>query len=272
MFAGTGLAVTIWPTVVDQAGSPAQRQTPILTNLEDLSPVALAYRIFSRWRQENYFKYMAAEFDLDGLVEYGAEDVSETTDCRNPKWLELTRQLTNTRAEVKRLEGELGEAAEANAESQRPTMRGFKIAHAELREQLRKAKARVSRLLVQRKAVPPRISAADRKKLKSEKKLLVDTIKMSAYQVETQLLGMLGDHYRRTSEEGRTLLQAAFQSSARLEVTEDELRVTLAPQSSPHRTAAIAALCEQLDAEAAHFPGSRLRLRLAVQASEPLIS
>jgi hypothetical protein len=248
------------------------RQTPIFTNRQDLSAVMVAYRIFSRWRQENYFKYMAEEFALDALVEYGAEDVPETTDCRNPQWLRLTRRLKEARAEVKRLESELGKEAEANAEAARPTMRGFKIAHAELREQLHKAQAKVEHLLRKRKQIPARIPARDRKMLKTEKKLIADTIKMAAYQVETQLLGMLQDQYARADQEGRTLLHAAFQSPARLEVADGELKVTIAGQSSAHRTAALSALCEQLDALALPFPGTHLRLRLAVQAAEPVIT
>jgi transposase len=248
------------------------RQTPIFTNRQDLSAVMVAYRIFSRWRQENYFKYMAEEFALDALVEYGAEDVPETTDCRNPQWLRLTRQVKEARAKVKRLQSELGKEAEANHEAMRRTMRGFKIAHAELRVQLQKAEAKVERLLQHRKKIPPRVPASDRKMLKTERKLIADTIKMVAYQVETQLLGMLDGHYARAHDEGRTLLQAAFQSPAQLVVAEGELRVTIAAQSSPHRTAALSVLCEQLDALAIAFPGTHLRLRLAVQAPEPAIS
>ena len=60
-------------------------------------------------------------------------------------------------------------------------------------------------------------------------------------------------------------------SIVRLEVTEGELRVTIAAQSSPHRTAALSALCEQLDALAVPFPGTQLRRRLAVQAPEPVM-
>lgn len=241
------------------------RQTAIFTNRDDLSAVMVAYRIFQRWRQENYFKYMAEEFALDALVEYGTEEVSAQTDRRNPQWVRLTRRLKEARAEVARLQSGLGAAADANEEAARPTMRGFKIAHAELREQLQQAQAKVERLLQQRKQVPPRIPATDLKTLKSEKKLIADVIKMAAYQVETALLGLLQDHYARAEEEGRTLLQAAFQSPAQLEVSEDELRVTIASQSSPHRTAALAALCQQLDALALPFPGTNLRLRLAVQ-------
>jgi len=248
------------------------RQTPILTNRQDLSAVMVAFRIFQRWRQENYFKYAEEEFALDALVEYGAEEVPEATDRRNPQWLQFTRRLKEARAEVTRLESELGKEAAANEEATRPTMRGFRIAHAELRQQLQQAETRVERLWKQRQQTPKRIPASDLKMLKTEKKLIADAIKMAAYQVETELLGMLQDHYARADEEGRTLLHAAFQSPARLEVAEGELCVTIGRQSSPHRTAALAALCEQLDALAIPFPGTHLRLRLAVQAMEPVIS
>jgi transposase len=248
------------------------RQTAIFTNRQDLSAVMVAWRIFYRWRQENYFKYAGEEFALDALLEYGVDDLPEETDRRNPQWQKLTRRLQEARAEVARLQGQLGKEAAGNEESARRTMRGFKIAHAELRQQLQKAEQQVERLLKQRAKTPKRILANDLKTLKTEKKLIADAIKMAAYQVETELLSMLQDHYARSDEEGRTLLHAAFQSPARLEVSGEELRVTIACQSSPHRTAALAALCAQLDARAISFPGTRLRLRLAVQASEPGIS
>jgi hypothetical protein len=248
------------------------RQTPILTNRTDLHAVEVAYRLFHRWRQENFFKYMAEEFALDALVEYGADAVSEGIDRPNPQWMQMTKQLKRARAEVARLQAELGEQAAGNDETTRRTMRGFKIAHADLRRQLEQAEARVQRLLERRKAVPNRIPASDLQTLKTEKKLIVDSIKMAAYQVETQLYSMLADHYKRAGDEGRTLLHAAFQSPARLEVTSEELRVTIAAQSSPHRTAALAALCQQLDAMPTTFPGTHLRLRLAVEPHQPLNS
>ena len=111
-------------------------------------------------------------------------------------------------------------------------MRGFKIAHANLGKRLKRAKAHVERLYEKRKAVPKRIPASDLATLKTEKKLIADSLKMAAYQVETELLGMLQGHYARRDDEGRTLLHSIFQSSARLEVTDGELRVTIAAQSS----------------------------------------
>jgi hypothetical protein len=54
-------------------------------------------------------------------------------------------------------------------------------------------------------------------------------------------------------------------SAADLKVTKRELRVTLAAQSSPHRTRAIAVLCEDLNRKKSFFPGSSLWLTYAIQ-------
>ncbi|MGA2254333.1 MAG: putative transposase [Thermoguttaceae bacterium] len=236
---------------------------------EKLSPVVVPAAPSSERREPDAVApVVAAPFTLD----CDPRDRSGDRFLARVGLLEDAAPLTEARGEANRLESELGKEAAANHEATRPTMRGFKIAHAGLRGQLQKVEAKIERLLEQRRKTPKRIPASDMKRLKTEKKLIADVIKMAAYQVETQLLGMLQDHYARADEEGRTLLHAAFQSSARLEVTEDELRVTIGRQSSPHRTAALAALCQQLDSLATPFPGTHLRLRLAVQAPEPVIS
>jgi hypothetical protein len=246
------------------------RQTVIVTNRTDLTAVEVVRRLFRRWRQENYFKYMEAEFALDALVEYGVEEVSQEVTRPNPERLGVGKERQQARAEVLRLRAQLGAEAEANEEQQRPTMRGFKIAQASLRQQLEEAQLRERELAEQQRQLPKRVPAKGVKTLKKEKKLIVDAIKIIAYQCETALLDRLRPHYVRADDEGRTLLHAAFQSSASMEVTETELRITLAAQSSPHRSEALAKLCRELDAEGICYPGSSLRVRLAVEGQEPL--
>lgn len=87
-------------------------------------------------------------------------------------------------------------------------MRGFKIAYAELRAELAEAEAEVARIVAALEALPRRVSATGLKTLKTEKKLIVDTIKMTACQVETRLLRLLADHDRRTDGEGRNAAHA----------------------------------------------------------------
>lgn len=51
-------------------------------------------------------------------------------------------------------------------------------------------------------------------KLAPERKHLTNLIKMLAYQSESDLLRLVGSHYRRAEDEGRTLIQSPLASVA----------------------------------------------------------
>jgi hypothetical protein len=245
-------------------------QTNVITSRWDLRDIEVAYRMFERWRQENFFKYMREEFLLDALVDYQIEPEDPTRTIPNPERRVLDKEIRAARADVTKLERELGSAVVNNAEQRRPTMRGFKIAHSRLGNELRKARARLSRLFDQRRNVPKRVEVRELSeravvKLATERKHLTDIIKMVAYQAESDLVALLRPHYARIDQEGRTLLHELFATAGDMRVSDDELNITLAPLSSPHRTHAAQALCEILDKTATIFPGSRLRIRFAMR-------
>jgi len=245
-------------------------QTPILTSRRDLPAAQVAYWMFGRWRQENFFKYLREEYALDALVEYAAVPDDPTREVPNPAWAVLDAQLRHARAHLDRLQAEYGLEALTNLEQQRPTMRGFKTAHGKLGGKIWSAWERIVQLEKRRAAVPRRVPVQTITeeavvKLAPERKHLTNLVKMVAYQAESDLLRLVAPHYKRAGDEGRTLIQSALASAADLEVTKTELRVTLAAQSSPHRTRAIAALCEELNQIKTLFPGSTLCLRFAVQ-------
>jgi transposase len=245
-------------------------QTPILTSRRDLPPAQVAYRMFDRWRQENFFKYLREEYALDALVEYATVPDDPTRQVPNPAWAAVDAQLRQAYAHLDRLQAEYGLEALTNLEEQRRTMRGFKTVHGKLGQKIWNVWQRIEQLEKRRAAIPRRVpvqSVTNQPvvKLAPERKHLTNLIKMLAYQAESDLLRMVAPHYSRAGPEGRTLLQSALASAADLQVTETELRVTLAPQSSPHRTRAIAALCDQLNQTETLFPGSRLRLHYAIR-------
>jgi hypothetical protein len=81
---------------------------------------------------------------------------------------------------------------------------------------------------------------------------------MVAYQAETDLVRLVAPHYKRVEykrveDEGRTLIQFTLAGAIDLIVTDTELRIVLAPLSSPH-------FCDELDCTATRFPSTRLRL------------
>jgi Transposase protein len=242
----------------------------VITSRWDLSDVEVAYRMFERWRQENFFKYMREEFLLDALVDYQIEPEDPTRTIPHPERRALDQEILAARADVARVERELGAAAANNVEHRRPTMRGFKIAHGRLGKQLRKARTHLSRLLDHRRNIPKRVEVRDLNertvvKLAAERKHLTDIIKMVAYQVESDLVALLRPHYARIDQEGRTLLHELFAAAGDIRVSDTALNITLGPLSSPHRTLAATALCEILDKTATIFPGSRLRIRFAMR-------
>lgn len=242
-------------------------QTPVLTSRRDLSAVEVAFRMFERWRQENFFKYLREEYALDALADYEIVPDNPEREVPNPKRAELTVKLQQAKAEFERLTAEYGAEAFLDAEHTVPTSR--KAAQKQLAKRMRETFDRITGLEQKRKTVPARVPVAiatgkDVVKLEPERKLLTNLVKMVAYQAESDLVHLVSPYYSRAVDEGRTLIQSALAASANMEIAGHELRVLLAPLSAPHRTRAIAGLCEELNRKSTVFPGSQLRLKFAV--------
>ncbi len=243
--------------------NPSGHQTHIITSRQDLSPVTIAYRMFERWRQENFFKYMSAEYALDALVDYGVEGDDIERLVPNPKRKEINRQRAKIKAKREELEQEYGLNALNNEEVRRPSMRGFKIANSAIGRKIETLRRQEIELKALYEKVAPKVplkTTLDNEsayRLKKEKKHLTDLLKMVAYQAETDLLGLIRSDYARSDDEGRTLIQTLLNNSGDLEITANEIRITLNPLSSPHRSNAVGVLCEKLNTINTIFPGSK---------------
>jgi len=250
-------------------------QTAVLTSRWDLRDIVVAYRMFERWRQENFFKYMRQEFLIDALVDYQAEPDDPKRSIPNPARKAVDKELRNARSRYAKLHEKYGSTALDYLEGRTPTMRAFTVAERQVQREIREAADEVTRLTERQKSLPVRIplseapDAEKAMKLSTERKHLTNVLKIVAYQIEGSLVELLRPIYPRTEDEGRTLIQTTLRSSASIEPNEKELCVTLAPLSSPHRSRAIASVCEVLNKMGTSFPGTKLRLRFGV--AEPSI-
>ena len=59
-------------------------QTSIISTYYEAPHTRLAAQMFSRWCQENFFRYMMQHFTIDQLAEYGTVDVADTERVINP--------------------------------------------------------------------------------------------------------------------------------------------------------------------------------------------
>lgn len=252
-------------------------QTPVLTSRRDLSAIEVAYRMFERWRQENFFKYLRDEYLIDALVDHQIEPDDPTREVPNPKWVDADEKLRTARAEVAKLTRDAFVGRLLNALDIGPAPRRRQVL-ASLKSRSRAVWAAMQRALAlakHRDRIPRRVPVGKTTdepiiKLATARKHLTNLLKMVAYQAESEIVRAVAPHFPRVEEEGRTLVQTALASAADIQVTPTELRVTLAPLSSPHRSSAIAALCEKLNATKTCFPGTRLRLRYAIQPAPPV--
>ena len=246
------------------------KQTPILTSRWDLRDIVVAYRMFERWRQENFFKYMRQEFLIDALCDYQVEPDDPERSVPNPARKAVDQELRKARARLSKLKQTYGDAWLDYIQGRTPTMPEFQAADKKIYQEIQEAAGRVAELAAQQKLLPLRVPLAEARpdqdlvKLSPERKHLTNVLKLVAYQIESDLVNLIRPHYARAEDEGRTLIQTVLQSTATLAPTDQELRVTLSPLSSPHRSQAVAALCENLNTAETRFPGTDLRMRFAV--------
>src|SRR5215469_11670088 len=85
---GTQLSNGLWVREFRKR-SQSGRQTAFLSTDYRSSGALLAPALFSRWSQENFFRYMRQHDNLDGLIDYGTEGVPETTMVVNPAYRAL---------------------------------------------------------------------------------------------------------------------------------------------------------------------------------------
>ena len=242
-------------------------QTAIVTTRNDLSIEVVAYRMFERWTQENFFRYMRQHFALDALVTYAVEPADPERTIPNPERKALAKALALNRAALKELEEEYGQQARTNSEAQRPTMRGFKIAQAGLSHRISALEAKSRKLQVRLKALPQRVpvsSVLDETeivKLSPEAKHLADTIKMVAFRAETALVRCLAPHYAKTEDDGRALIREMLLTSADIlpQPEEHRLLVRVHSLANPRSNQALAKLCEVLNASEIRDPGTDLQ-------------
>lgn len=228
-------------------------QTAIITSAQKLGATQIASRMFARWCQENYFAYMMQHYDIDGLIEYGVQEIPGTTLIINPAWRALDAQIRKTRQAQSKHQLVLAKA-QINEKNDIQDKAQALEAVQELQVQLGKLRAqrKEASKKVRIDSLPPeqRPSA-----LAPLSKQLCDAIKMIAYRAETALVGLLRRHLN-TEDQARALVRRLFISSADIEpdAQTNTLSVKVHRMSSPAHDKAIAALLQDLNDQAFRHP------------------
>jgi transposase-like protein len=246
------------------------RQIHVLTSRDDLPAGEVCWRMSSRWREENYFRYARTHFALDALDSYAAAPDDPDRMAPNPARKTAAARIRQAQAAAQAAET-ARDAALLQLRSPAPGQAAYltnqvinalnapaDAAWRELEEAGQAAAAVPAR-------VPLGTLAPDMVRLNAETKQITHAIRMAAYNAETTLARALDGHYARAGDEAYALIREALTTSGDICPGNGELLIRLDPLTAPRRTQALAALCDQLTAAGTRYPGTDLVLRYEVK-------
>jgi hypothetical protein len=256
----------------DKDGPDSTRQIHILTTRTDLASAEVIYRMGSRWRQENYFRYARMHFDLDSHDAYATTKDDPTRMVPNPAKKKAHKRLLAARAGYQRALAHT-DAGLLDAFTPPPgqAMNITNQAHDALTADLRQAERVLDAAQAAHKAIPARLPLAGvspgQQVLDTQTKLITHAIRMTAFNIDTALARAVRVYtgYARADDEAHNLIRQALTSSGDIHPAGGFLTVRLDPLPTRRATTAIAELCEHLTATQTRYPGTELVLRYEVK-------
>ena len=253
------------------AKAGATRQIHALTSRTDLPAGEVCWRLSSRWREENYFRYARTRFALDALDSYAAAPDDPDRKVPNPAKKTAAARVRQAEAAARAAET-ARDAALLQLRSPAPGRAAYltnQVINA-LAAPVEAAWRELDEAEQAAAPVPARVAlgtlAPDMVRLDAETKQITHAIRMAAYNAETLLARALDGHYARASDEAYALIREALTVSGDICPGPGGLFIRLDPLTAPRRTQALAALCDQLNHAQACYPGTDLLLRYEVKS------
>ena len=247
-------------------------QTAVITTSEKLPLLAVAHRMFSRWRQENFFRYMRHEFALDHLCTYEVEPADPKREVAHPERAALTKRLARVRSDLARLENKRFDMRSGG----RVRVGQRRLSEKELDQVIARRDEEIDRLELRIAALPKRVTIdsildpSEIVQLERERKVLVDAIKLIAYRAESALARLMAPLLARHEEETRKFLKTVFQATADIIPDRGARRLTVRFHglANPRMTRALGELCALVNEHDALYPGTNLRLHFDAPVSQ----
>jgi hypothetical protein len=262
---GTFLAKKVWVREIRKKAEGG-KQTAVLSTDYRAEATFIAPAMFARWSQENFFRYMRQHYGLDRLVDYGTEEIDETTRVVNPAYRKLDGEVRKKAAIISRKSATFGSLS-LNGEITADNVDQYASKKSALQEEIAALKAELDLLKQTRKATERHISVAQLPKeerferLRTASKHFIDTIKMVAYRAETAMASLVREQMTR-HDDARTILRAIYNTDADLLPNEAEGKLTVRLHALANQCSEETAhhLCTELTQTETNFPGTNLRL------------
>jgi len=250
-------------------------QTSLISTAYDREGTQDALALFSRWCQENFFRYMMQHFAIDALSEYRTEEIPDTNrPVVNPAWRELDRQSRSVKGKLTQRRSRFA-ALTLHPEADETKTAKWEKQKSDLREEIEQLEHEVDSLKEQMSSTPKHLAwdefppDAKFERLAPSRKRLTDTVKLVAYRAETAMSGLLRESLRRP-DNSRSLLRDLFRSDADIipDSASRVLEIRIHTLANPRSNRAIGHLLDHLNATESTFPGTEFQLRYTLGKPE----
>ena len=243
-------------------------QTSVITTNYKIPTVLIALYMFSRWTQENFFRYMRQEYDIDRIVQYGVDKLDQAIMVVNQEYSILTQKLKKLREKKARRQAKLYDLMTENIEGEMEQTGKNIEKQLCFRKEIELLETEEHDLLTLRKQQPYKISIGEMpehtryNKLKTESKHLQNIIKIICYRAEASAANLLAAHYKKSSNEIRALVKSVIFAKADIypDYQTNNLTVRLNSLATPRDNMAVREICQTLNDYEAVFPGTNLKL------------
>jgi len=243
-------------------------QTSIITNNLIITIPIVAGRMFGRWVQENFFRYLIMDYDFDKMIEFGIADIDREKEVVNPHYRRLSQQLKKEKEKTQRIKAQEYTLAEQSLDATLEDMPAITEKQMKLMDKRAEHRLKEQKIEEQRSKITPRIKLKDMpdqqryNRLKPESKMLMNIIKMICYRAETSVANLLSEFFIAHQQQKRMLVKQIIQTSADLlpDLNTHTLTISLHSLSAPRFNEAAAKLASLLTDTQTIFPGTDLRL------------
>ena len=248
--------------------SKSGHQSSIIATVFEPALENLAPRMFTRWCQENYFRYMMKHFDIDLIPEYGTELFPGTEKVVNPEWRELKRQRNSVDNKLRYRRARFTAMSMNPANEKDPRKyEKWERKKAEVLEEIQQYEKELETIKAQLKDKPNHITweelpeAHKFERLPTSRKRLTDTIKMIAYRAETAMANILRSPTISTAD-ARAVVRELCTNEADIlpDLEAKTLTVSVHGAANPATNRAILKLLDHLNQTETVYPGTDLRL------------
>ena len=254
--------------------SASGHQTSVITTNYILSIVQICILMFSRWRQENFFKYMVESFGIDSITSYLKRSIPGTSYVLNPEYKELERQHRKVLSLLSKSKLKYAEISLQDRELSEKEMERFIKKKSDKKTEIEDLEKEKMEIIKKKKDIDKKIQFKDLDEHQkfdtclNERKYFLDTIKVIAYRAETAMCNTIKEKMS-VPEQARSLIRKLYMADADIETDPVNNILTVKIHNTNHWADdnILQFLCDHLNKTKTEFPDTDLTIQYKLMTS-----